>query len=295
MTANRNFGLGVVRMHDPRFEHIDAMRLLEVLGRPDYRPPLLPAVALELVALSRKPSVTIRDMAQLLEQDPVLTADTLRIAQSPVYQGNSEIHSIDEALVRLGLRRTAELCFRAAFEAKVFRGKGVEAPLERLRRHSVITAELSRLVARETSLFDDSAYLSGLLHDVGIAGALLALADTRSTRVAAEPLPFEALWPVLAEVHAKFALHIAVLWNLPQSLRLVLSHHLTFATTEPVHPMAAVTYLAECLANQNDAGFAEENDGAFVERARKQLSIPEARLPELGRAAALLVEKFKGG
>jgi HD-like signal output (HDOD) protein len=205
----------------------------------------------------------------------VLTADMLRIAQSATYKGVSEIHSIDEALVRLGLRRASDLFFRAAMESKMFKCGGGEAIFERLRKHSVATAELSRLVCRQTSLFDDSAYLCGLLHDVGIAGCMLAIGCERRSNPKAQ---FEAHWPAIRQVHARFATHIAVLWDLPQELRLVLTHHLEFERTMPVHPMAAVTYFAEALANKLNLGFADENEGHGIEKAVRELRISDKQL-----------------
>jgi hypothetical protein len=67
-------------------------------------------------------------------------------------------------------------------------------------------------------------------------------------------------------VHEQFALHIAVLWNLPQELRLVLSHHLAFGAADPVYPLAAVTYLAEHILIQLGMGFADENMGSTQAR-----------------------------
>jgi HD-like signal output (HDOD) protein len=266
---------------------LDPLRLVAQLSSPNYHPPVLPAVALELVALSRKPTVGMRDIAALLERDPVLAADMLRIAQSAALRGASPIRSIDEALVRLGLRRASELFFRAALEAKLFRCGRAEAVFERLRKHSIATAELSRLVCRQTSLFDESAYLCGLLHDVGIAGCMLAICTPRQSNAI---LTFEQMWPVIAAAHVKFALHLVTVWNLPDEIRLVLSHHLTYGMTNPAHPLAAVTYLAECMAASLGVGFANENRGQHIGAAMRQLQINDVQLTQLEQVAKQSLE-----
>lgn len=276
-------GQGVIEptAEDPVDQQKIEISLLDRLSSADYQPPVLPSVALQLISLSRKASVTMRDIAALLEKDPVLTAATLRIAQSPMYRGNTPIRAIDDALVRLGIRRASDLFLRAAFEARLFRAaNGADKALERLRRHSVATAEVARLVCRQTSLFDDSAFLSGLLHDMGIAGCLLSMGGgTRGS------VPFDTLWPSVRAVHARFAVRIAVLWDLPAELQLVLAHHLAFGRTNPVHPVAAVTYLAEHLANQADCGFADEHPGTFIDRALLTIGVTCRQLDELAKSA----------
>ena len=60
--------------------------LLETFRSPDYRPPVLPAIALQLMEMSRKPEVTFPQMASLMQQEPLLASQVLRLAQSPVYR-----------------------------------------------------------------------------------------------------------------------------------------------------------------------------------------------------------------
>ncbi len=274
-----NHGRKLVRLEDPAplCPALNPMQLLHRITGPDYHPPVLPSVAVELIALSRKPSVRMRDIAALLEQDPVLTADTLRIVQSSAFEGNSPIRTINEALVRLGLRRASELFFRAALEAKLFRCSRAEAVFERLRKHSIAVADLSRLICGKTAFPEDSAYLCGLLHDVGIAGCLLAIGCDKSDQIES----FEAIWPTISMVHGEVALHLAVLWNLPEELRLVLSHHLAFSSTAPVHPLAAITYLAEFFARESGMGFADENDGSQLEKAANTLQLTAVQTKQL--------------
>jgi HD-like signal output (HDOD) protein len=61
------------------------VRLLRLFASPSYRPPLLPAVALEIMQLSRRPSATFEEVVAILEHDPILAAKVLSIAQSVFY------------------------------------------------------------------------------------------------------------------------------------------------------------------------------------------------------------------
>ena len=152
-------------------------------------------------------------MVALLERDPMLAAELLRLAQSSLYGGSFAVRTLDEAIVRLGFRRTAELFLHAVIEARVFRAPGYQKKMDELRRHSVAVAHLARLVSREAGVSDQSAFICGLLHDVGIAASLIALVETcpAGEKVA----PFEDVWPAISGVHQRAGGVLASAWNFP--------------------------------------------------------------------------------
>jgi|GEM_PF-2557495 len=257
-------------------------RLLSTFARPDYHPPVLPSVAVELVRLSYKLDVGIQDVVQVLEKDPVLAGDVLRLAQSVVYSTRDEPRTIQQAIQRIGLRRAADLFLRAALEAKVFRVASYARSLEKLRRHSIATAEIGRAICRQLKRDEGYAYLCGLLHDVGIAGAIIAVADSA---MLAEQVAFETIWPALSSVHAQFTVQMAQLWGLPDELRVILRHHHTFAVEPALHPMAAVTVLAEIMAEGSGFGFHGEQADCLIEDACERLQLSAVALEAIERDA----------
>jgi HD-like signal output (HDOD) protein len=261
-------------------------QLLDVFSDPEYRPPLLPVVAIELVRLSRKSQVGITDIVHLLEKDQVLTADVLRLAQSVTFLARSDVRSIHEAIDRIGLNRAADLFLRASLESKIFRVLGYERILERLRRHSVATAEIGRLVCRQSRRDDNYAYMCGLLHDVGIAGALITIAGDFGV---VAPVDFKVLWPVLSPIHAQFTVQLASLWGLPVELRAILRHHHTFAVEEHPDPMAAVTVLSEIVSAEVGLGFEGEQTNCLVDKALPLLHLSLADLEHIKRDAGELL------
>ena len=109
-------------------------RLLGVFNTPGYKPPVLPAVAVQLLELSRKPDVSLKSIVRLLQTEPMLSAQVLKIAQSPVF-GGQNVKTMNDAIIRLGLRRLTDLFIEASM-GKVFRARGYEALMEKLRLHS---------------------------------------------------------------------------------------------------------------------------------------------------------------
>jgi HD-like signal output (HDOD) protein len=169
--------------------------LVSLFRSADYQPPVLPSVAMDLLALSRKPEVSVDAIADMMGRDPMLAGHVLRIAQSAARSGRQPLRSLKEAIVRLGVRRVTDLFLRACTETKVFHARTYARQMEVLRRHSVFTAEVARLVSRKSKGSEDEAYLCGLLHDVGVAGVLLAM-ETLKVDV-----PFEQAWPCIWELH----------------------------------------------------------------------------------------------
>lgn len=240
------------------------------LVAPDYKPPLLPAIAIELNNLLRKPSVSIREIASLLERDPMLSATTLRLANSAAQQGNSPIRSISEALTRIGLRRASEFFYRAALESEVFHCKGGEQLMNRLRKHSVATAEIARQVDQATLAHSESAYLCGLLHDIGITACILALGLEQRHAAAAN---FDLFWPSISKAQTQFGLRVAREWALPSEIQSVIYHHTSFGSTPSPHPLSAVTYFSEHLACVAGHAFTNANPGEHVEKAVQVLGL----------------------
>ena len=65
--------------------------------------PALPESAIKLEAIYHNPDSTFDDMVKVLECDPLLTADILKAANSPLYGFTREINSITQAVGLFGM------------------------------------------------------------------------------------------------------------------------------------------------------------------------------------------------
>ncbi len=249
--------------------------LLEKFEAPDYKPPILPGVALDLHRMARDPSVDIAKIVKVAEKEPLLCASVIRRGQSALY-GGAKVQSIQQAIVRLGLSEVSNMFLEFAMSARVFRAKGYEAPMESLRKHSVATAHAATRVARRTSLFDEYAFLCGLLHDVGIAAGMIAVAEN----VRPDRLPgFYEAWPALYDVHEEAAQALCRIWKLPPDVAIVIAHHHASHIGGVVHPLGAVVAIAQFEASQGEMpyGFSEPVEDPVW--ARKALGLTGMDLP----------------
>ena len=74
----------------------------EVLKRIKQLPPL-PETAMQIEKVYQDPNSSFQDMAKIIEKDPLLTADILKAANSPLYGFSREINSISQAVGLFGM------------------------------------------------------------------------------------------------------------------------------------------------------------------------------------------------
>jgi len=74
----------------------------EILKKIKQLPPL-PESAMQIEAVYQDPSSSFNDMVKILEKDPLLTADILKAANSPLYGFSREINAISQAVGLFGM------------------------------------------------------------------------------------------------------------------------------------------------------------------------------------------------
>lgn len=74
----------------------------EILKKIKQLPPL-PESARQIEAVYQDPDSTFSDMVKILEKDPLLTADILKAANSPLYGFSREINTINQAVGLFGM------------------------------------------------------------------------------------------------------------------------------------------------------------------------------------------------
>ena len=72
----------------------------DILKKIKQLPPL-PESAMQIEAVYQNPDSSFNDMVKILEKDPLLTADILKAANSPLYGFSREINAISQAVVFL--------------------------------------------------------------------------------------------------------------------------------------------------------------------------------------------------
>lgn len=165
------------RLHDDR--------MIPILGGVQSLPKR-PLIFEELIDALAEPSTPFAKTADIIQSDIALTAEVLRLANSPYFGHTGTIDSVDRAIACVGLETLHSVVLGAHTFQIVGEPSGID--LDRIWQHSLRVATMMRAIAtleRWTPNETAQAFLCGLLHAVG----LLFLAAAQPTTFAAHHRP----------------------------------------------------------------------------------------------------------
>jgi putative nucleotidyltransferase with HDIG domain len=210
----------------------------------------------------------------------LIVAGVMSLAQSPLYAGRSHLHSLKDAVQRLGINSLRDIVWQVVAGLRLFSAKGFTEIMQRLQAHSMFMAYVARIVATQAGVAAEHAFLCGLLHDVGISASLIALAETEKNEV-----PVLSLLDAIDGMHEQAAALMAKQWGLaPEIIVVIEQHHHFDPKNVGIHVLTAVLCVAEQLADELNFG--------VMESARVQLPHFDRHAP--GRYPAAL-ERLKLG
>lgn len=218
--------------------------------------PVLPAVAAEILSCIDDDECDARSLAELVQKDPSLAANLLRVANSARFAPNEPIVSLTQAIGRLGLSTLREIALTVAVKGAVFDVPGHEGYVGKLWRRAHVSARLSQEIARTRRTNVEAAFLCGLLHDIGAPVILQGLIDL--AKACGERLEPEAIEYVTESLHATIGAGMIQEWKLPDWVHEVtLVHHepeAAAAHVELVHTVALSDALAQWLLDEDGEG-----------------------------------------
>ncbi len=153
--------------------------------------PSLPEVALRIGEAVNDEDTDARQIAGLIETDPVIALKIVKAANSARYGGVSQVANVTEAVARLGMQNTRILVVTFALR-ELFRtpSRQLEARMLALWEHSRHVGALAQVLADRVGAFNShEALLAGLVHDIGclaVVGYARDFPDVAQNTVALE-------------------------------------------------------------------------------------------------------------
>ncbi len=203
-------------------------RLQEIVGDINA----LPAVPPIYTALTRalgKSNVEMKEVGQIVGQDPGVTAKILQVVNSALLGLSRRISNIDEAVVYVGTNMIRHLVLLqevfAAVEKKVDLG---QLDLNALQQHSFLSASVAARIIPERSMANE-AFTAALLHDIGeLIFALKFPGKSAPLRATAlqEGLALHVVEEQQCGVtHAELGAYLMGLWGLPFAVVQAVAYH----------------------------------------------------------------------
>jgi putative nucleotidyltransferase with HDIG domain len=223
--------------------------------------PIVPAFtpsAREFLRLSQQPKASFDDVLKVVEIDPGLAAQFLRLANSPVYQRGEPTTNLSTALMRLGL---VEACKTGILLSIVHSLKAVEMsedPFE-FWFHSLLTARISARFAEKYQAPLEQAYIAGLLHDVGVIFLEHYFpAEFRQLEQSNEDLMYESEKATFDTNHAELGYALVSSWGVDDNIaRAIYFHHQPdlLRVEDPARHLAECVFWAGTTASHAQACF----------------------------------------
>lgn len=148
--------------------------LMDSLTAPQTIAPL-PRVCAQLAELTAQQATDAAQLARLIQSDPALAGELMRVANSPALRPRSAIVSLQQAVSWLGVAEVRNIAMAVMLRGEVFSAPGHEPESEELWREAWLGALWAKEIARERRKHVESAFLAALMHRTGAALALRIL------------------------------------------------------------------------------------------------------------------------
>lgn len=232
--------------------------------------PTVPSLVMRIVGKLDDPDVSIDEITDLLLQDQVLTTRVLRLISSPYFSPLQHLRTMKEAIVYLGLDCIKEAVFTCSV-IDLFRATGDGLHRSAIWAHALGVAQVSKTLAEQVEYPNAfSAYVAGLLHDIGAVflssyrgkefKAAVSLAQTEGIGL------YESENRLFGVSHCEIGAVLAVGWQVdkPVTDSILFHHDLESAPAENA-PLVAIISLADMFCSSYGYGY-EEGDRSRLDR-----------------------------
>jgi putative nucleotidyltransferase with HDIG domain len=238
-------------------ELINHPGLREIVSRIDSLP-TLPATYIELVEELKAEDASIEKIGDIISKDIGLTAKVLKLVNSSFFGVRQQITTPAKAVSMLGLDLVKAMALSSGTFNKFKHLKVPGFSLEKMWEHAMRTSAFAKIIAREGGLDRrdaDTAFMAGLLHDIGKLLIAAHLPDSFAViNKLAEKISipiFEAEEKVIGTNHSCIGAYLLGLWGLPQAVFDATAfhhsqHNWSGAKLNPATIIHIANALAEC-------------------------------------------------
>jgi HD-like signal output (HDOD) protein len=190
--------------------------LSDSLASPQSIAPL-PRVCVQLAELTARQITDSAQLAKLIQSDPALVGEIMRVANSPALRPRAAVVSLQQAVSWLGIAEVRNIATAVMLRGEVFNAPGHEPESEDLWREAWLAGLWAKEIARKRRKHVESAFLAALMHRTGAALALKILSRFEAAqRTVMDARTFADL---VAEFEPAFGRVLMDNWRLPDDVQ----------------------------------------------------------------------------
>lgn len=234
----------------------------------------LPTVAFRVLELVEDPNATALQITRVIETDAAITLKILRVANSPLYGFRTEITSVQQAVINLGLNRISNVLVGIALFTKFFKATAQQSIyMKEFWTHSTATGTVAKTLANKLRLnFHEREFIGGLMHDIGKIAMIQYFPNEYHETVqlieSEQIIDVEAERRVFGTDHNEAGEVIARMWKLPSDLSEIMTKHSNITLAENSQDVMAVVRIADLLCEMWGASVHEGITELELEREK---------------------------
>ena len=238
----------------------------------------IPEICTRLMEVINDEHRSLDDVAELIQNDPALTAHILRLANSPFYGQGGRIDTLPKAMMLTGTQAVVSLVLATCSVQTLSRLPQGRIDLHAFWHHAVAVAAIARaLSARHRQTPPDRAFLAGLLHDVGLLALAVAapematLLEVKRTNWPGPSYRLEESW--MGYHHGHVGAALLRRWGFPECITVAVANHHEPRAEDGHHLLQLTVQAADAIAHRDDEGPVKN---------KETLPWPDAALEALG-------------
>lgn len=224
--------------------------LAEVISNEIKQMPQFPTNITNLQRELSNPNCSFESIAESVNTDPALSAEILRIANSPVYKVRNTINDVTMAVRIIGMLGVKSVLYNYGMN-QIMKKRFNDKIVDEVSEHSFIIALIGSYLARYKKItkIAEDVYIAGLLHDMGkiIVNALSPELEKKLEKICSERHIPIAVLEDLSEGynHALIGAEVAEKWDFPPKLiQPIKYHHIPLETGDEFQAITYCVYLA---------------------------------------------------
>ncbi len=235
------------------------MNLDKLLKQPNTLPSA-PKVIRKLMDTFNQDEVDIMYAASLIEDDPVLTAKLLKMANSAFFGLHRSVSNARDAINVMGLIKVRALVIGASLGDGFHSVGGVN--LNQFWRYSLNAANLSRYIALPIKIDESTAFTAGLVH--GIGELMMHVGMPEAMQDLDRSIPMLDLKRARAEQglfgysYAEVGAALARDWRFPKKMIDAIQHQTAPFDNDVYEPIAGVIHVASWRARAQELSMGSE-------------------------------------